>query len=104
MKLLVMANSSYKIPYLFEIFFLYFVIFFTSCCLAKSTGRSTGRWTRKASVEAEAVAALFCSGHGKAFLDGLILQSGKPICECNACYSGPRCSKFLPDCVINVSK
>ncbi|KAI5654596.1 hypothetical protein M9H77_31783 [Catharanthus roseus] len=31
------------------------------------------------------------------YLDGLLLQgNGKPVCECNACYTGPDCSHFLP--------
>ncbi|KAE8674285.1 Tryptophan aminotransferase-related protein 4 [Hibiscus syriacus] len=38
------------------------------------------------------------SGHGRAFLDGSILD-GKPVCECNTCYAGPHCSVLLPGCI-----
>ncbi|XVE60894.1 hypothetical protein DITRI_Ditri05aG0163500 [Diplodiscus trichospermus] len=55
-------------------------------------------WTKHAAAEAEAVASISCSGHGRAFLDGSILD-GKPVCECNACYRGPDCSEFLPECI-----
>ncbi|KAL8058316.1 hypothetical protein ABFX02_03G010300 [Erythranthe guttata] len=54
-------------------------------------------WSLKAAAEAEAVALISCSGHGKAFLDGLIVN-GNPICECNTCYGGSDCSVFSPDC------
>ncbi|KAL0408391.1 UNVERIFIED_CONTAM: Tryptophan aminotransferase-related protein 4 [Sesamum radiatum] len=55
-------------------------------------------WSAGAAAEAEAVASISCSGHGRAFLDGLI-ENGKPVCECNACYGGPDCSQLLPNCV-----
>ncbi|XP_007019618.2 PREDICTED: tryptophan aminotransferase-related protein 3 [Theobroma cacao] len=55
-------------------------------------------YTKNAAAEAEAVAAISCSGHGRAFLDGSILH-GKHVCECDACYGGPDCSDFLPDCI-----
>ncbi|KAL0298040.1 UNVERIFIED_CONTAM: Tryptophan aminotransferase-related protein 4, partial [Sesamum angustifolium] len=55
-------------------------------------------WSARAAAEAEAVASISCSGHGRAFLDGLI-ENGKPVCECNACYGGPDCSQLLPNCV-----
>lgn len=64
-------------------------------------------WSRKASFEAEAVASLSCSGHGRAYLDGslFVLENGeKPVCECNACYTGPDCSQFLPDCVVDAER
>lgn len=57
-------------------------------------------WSRRAAAEAEAVAAIECSGHGEAFLDGLVLE-GRPVCECNACYGGPDCSQFSPGCVVD---
>ncbi|GMY29498.1 tryptophan aminotransferase-related protein 4-like [Fagus crenata] len=53
-----------------------------------------------AAKEAETVASISCSGHGRAFLDGLVVN-GKPICECNACFAGPDCSDFLPECVVD---
>ncbi|XAR62243.1 hypothetical protein NMG60_11016930 [Bertholletia excelsa] len=54
-------------------------------------------WTRRAALEAEEVAAEECSGHGRAYLDGLVVD-GKPVCECNTCFSGPDCSHFSPNC------
>ncbi|KAK4483978.1 hypothetical protein RD792_011190 [Penstemon davidsonii] len=54
-------------------------------------------WTQKAAEEAEAVALINCSVHGRAYLDGFVVD-GKPICECNTCYQGPDCSRFIPDC------
>ena len=50
-----------------------------------------------AAEEAEAVASISCSGHGRAYLDGLIVD-GKPVCECNNCYRGADCSEFISDC------
>ncbi|KAF8404466.1 hypothetical protein HHK36_009351 [Tetracentron sinense] len=55
-------------------------------------------WSKSAAVEAEAVASISCSGHGRAFLDGLFSQ-GKPVCECNSCYGGPDCSEFSSGCL-----
>ncbi|XP_074592557.1 alliin lyase-like [Curcuma longa] len=55
-------------------------------------------WTRHAAAEAEAVAAVNCSGHGRAFLDSVTDGDGRPSCECNACYSGRDCSLLLPNC------
>ncbi|GAB4861090.1 hypothetical protein Ancab_036248 [Ancistrocladus abbreviatus] len=53
-------------------------------------------WSRRAAEEAEAVASISCSGHGRAFLDGLPVE-GKPVCECFACYTGPTCSVLSLD-------
>ncbi|XP_059460442.1 tryptophan aminotransferase-related protein 3-like [Corylus avellana] len=58
-------------------------------------------WSKKAAAEAEAVAAISCSGHGRAYLDGLVLHGKEPICDCNSCYGGPDCSLFLPACPAN---
>ncbi|PSS19521.1 Tryptophan aminotransferase-related protein [Actinidia chinensis var. chinensis] len=55
-------------------------------------------WSQRAAEEAEAVAAVECSGHGRAYLDGLFVN-GKAVCECNSCFGGPDCSQFFPDCV-----
>lgn len=55
------------------------------------------RWKQNWTQEAEAVSLISCSSHGKAFLDGLLLQ-GKHVCECNMCYGGCNCSQLLPDC------
>ncbi|TKY45999.1 Tryptophan aminotransferase-related protein 4 [Spatholobus suberectus] len=57
-------------------------------------------WTQEATAEAETVSSVSCSGHGKAFLDGLVLH-GKPVCECNMCYGGSDCSQLLPDCKVD---
>ncbi|KAK7277394.1 hypothetical protein RIF29_18545 [Crotalaria pallida] len=59
-------------------------------------------WSTKAAEEAEKVAAITCSGHGRANLDGFVLSGHEPVCECNQCYNGSDCSKLLPDCAINV--
>ncbi|XWS21818.1 hypothetical protein CRYUN_Cryun30bG0087800 [Craigia yunnanensis] len=55
-------------------------------------------WSSKAAAEAEAVAAISCSGHGRAYLDGLVVDGNKPVCECNTCFTGPDCSQLIPDC------
>ncbi|MED6197009.1 hypothetical protein PIB30_052750 [Stylosanthes scabra] len=55
-------------------------------------------WSTGAAEEAEAVAAIPCSGHGRAYLDGLVLSGHEPICECNPCYSGSDCSNFSSNC------
>lgn len=60
-------------------------------------------WSQRAGAEAEAVAAVSCSGHGRAYLDGLVVD-GKPVCECNTCYEGPHCSHFLPDCAADADR
>lgn len=58
-------------------------------------------WSRMAAMEAEAVAAESCSGHGRAYLDGLLVD-GMPVCECNTCFGGPDCSQISPDCPADV--
>ncbi|KAK7315307.1 hypothetical protein VNO77_33847 [Canavalia gladiata] len=55
-------------------------------------------WSSRAAEEAEDVAAIPCSGHGRVFLDGLILNGHEPLCECHACYGGSDCSNFLSNC------
>ncbi|CAI0396336.1 unnamed protein product [Linum tenue] len=56
-------------------------------------------WSRGAAGEAEAVASISCSGHGRAYLDGVISAGdGLPVCECNTCYGGSDCSQFSPSC------
>ncbi|XP_011100941.1 tryptophan aminotransferase-related protein 4 [Sesamum indicum] len=59
-------------------------------------------WAEEAAAEAEAVALISCSGHGRAYLDGAVVD-GKPVCECNTCYGGPHCSLFSPDCAADVN-
>ena len=51
-----------------------------------------------AAKEAEKVGAIECSGHGRAYLDGLVLNGNQPVCECNSCYYGPNCSLFNSSC------
>ncbi|GLT74617.1 hypothetical protein SLA2020_464050 [Shorea laevis] len=58
-------------------------------------------WTEGAAEEAEAVASIKCSGHGMAFLDGLVSVEGKPVCECHACYTGPDCAEVIQGCFID---
>jgi len=59
-------------------------------------------WSTRAAEETEAVAAIPCSGHGRAYLDGLILKDmNESLCECNSCYAGSDCSQFLSDCPAN---
>ncbi|KAG8377299.1 hypothetical protein BUALT_Bualt08G0014800 [Buddleja alternifolia] len=65
----------------------------------KMVRKSRLSWSQSAWEEAEGVASISCSGHGRAFIDGILLQNGKPICECNACFGGPDCSQLLPNCV-----
>ncbi|KAL0324893.1 UNVERIFIED_CONTAM: Tryptophan aminotransferase-related protein 4 [Sesamum radiatum] len=59
-------------------------------------------WAEEAAAEAEAVALISCSGHGRAYLDGVVVD-GKPVCECNTCYTGPDCSLLNPDCAADVN-
>ncbi|KAF9599653.1 hypothetical protein IFM89_001599 [Coptis chinensis] len=55
-------------------------------------------WSKAAAREAELVASISCSGHGRAYLDGIPFQ-GEPICECNSCYGGKDCSEVLTECL-----
>ncbi|CAL4961702.1 unnamed protein product [Urochloa decumbens] len=60
-------------------------------------------WSLPAAREAEAVAAVDCSGHGQAFLDSVAGDDGRPACECDACFTGPDCSLRTPICIANAS-
>lgn len=60
-------------------------------------------WSQRAAEEAEAVAAISCSGNGRVYVDGIVVD-GKPICECYSCYGGPDCSLFFPNCPVNVER
>lgn len=60
-------------------------------------------WSTSAAANAEAVASISCSGHGRAYLDGIVVN-GKPVCECNTCYEGPDCSIYIPDCPADVNR
>nr|GEW27959.1 tryptophan aminotransferase-related protein 3-like [Tanacetum cinerariifolium] len=54
-------------------------------------------WSTKAAAEAEYVASISCSGHGRAYLDGSIYE-GEPVCECYDCYVGANCAELSPGC------
>lgn len=60
-------------------------------------------WSTTSAAEAEAVASISCSGHGRAYLDGIVVD-GKPVCECNTCFDGPDCSNFIPGCAADVNR
>lgn len=61
-------------------------------------------WALQAAKEAEAVAAVACSGHGQVLLDGVAGEDGRPGCECNACFAGPDCSLRKLDCTADADR
>jgi hypothetical protein len=68
-------------------------------------GSSCGlTWSLQAAREAEAVAAVECSGHGQVFLDGVAGEDGRPGCECNSCFAGPDCSLRTPNCTADADR
>ncbi|PIN02843.1 hypothetical protein CDL12_24644 [Handroanthus impetiginosus] len=73
------------------------LFFITNLYLDNKLNKQKLSWSREAAAEAEAAAIISCSGHGRAYLDGLAVD-GKPICECNTCYGGHDYSVFSPDC------
>lgn len=73
-------------------------IFFLASNLYSGSTWDGLTWAKLAAEEAESVASIDCSGHGRAYLDGVVVY-GKPVCECNSCFYGPDCSLFLNDCV-----
>ncbi|CAA7045199.1 unnamed protein product [Microthlaspi erraticum] len=61
-------------------------------------------WTNRAAAEAEVAASVSCSGHGRAYVDGIgVLDGNKPPCECNSCYTGKDCSILVKDCPVDAS-
>ncbi|ESQ33397.1 hypothetical protein EUTSA_v10007588mg [Eutrema salsugineum] len=61
-------------------------------------------WTNRAALEAEDAASVSCSGHGRAYVDGLgALDGNKPPCECNNCYTGTDCSILVADCLVDAN-
>ncbi|KAG0480621.1 hypothetical protein HPP92_011479 [Vanilla planifolia] len=86
-KLLLFAATSLLLNALFVCYFF----------VQPDGGRSEFGWFRWAAEEAEAVAAISCSGHGRAYVDG-VPSDGRPVCECNTCYAGVDCSVPVPDC------
>lgn len=87
---------------LLNIFFLCQHFFFLPPTQLGSTGSELS-WTRDAAEEAEAVAAISCSGHGRAYVDG-VLENGRPTCECHTCYTGADCSVLLSNCSADVDR
>ncbi|KAE8793913.1 alliin lyase-like [Hordeum vulgare] len=61
-------------------------------------------WALRAARDAESVAAVGCSGHGRVFLDGIVGEDGRPGCECNTCFEGPDCSVRTPDCTADADR
>ncbi|XP_076941154.1 tryptophan aminotransferase-related protein 4-like [Bidens hawaiensis] len=59
-------------------------------------------WSERAAAEAEEVAAISCSGHGRAYVDGLIFE-GQPVCECFQCYGGTDCSELSSECAADAN-
>ncbi|KAI4346546.1 hypothetical protein L6164_007435 [Bauhinia variegata] len=94
-----MVKKTFAGPMYLAGFIIFFVII-----LYTYTGEWLS-WSRKAAEEAEAVAAIRCSGHGRAYLDGLVLSGNEdhPVCECNSCYGGLDCSQFLSDCAADAN-
>lgn len=80
-----------------------FNVFFV-CKYLDRTHLFDGEWSKSAAAEAVAVAAVSCSGHGRAYLDGIIAGDGKHVCECNACFQGPECSESIPGCVLDADR
>nr|GEY71743.1 putative pyridoxal phosphate-dependent transferase [Tanacetum cinerariifolium] len=60
-------------------------------------------WSTKAAAEAEYVASISCSGHGRAYLDGSIYE-GQPVCECYDCYVGANCAELSPGCAADANR
>ncbi|KAK1306787.1 Tryptophan aminotransferase-related protein 3 [Acorus calamus] len=90
------AIHSSKLLYLLLITSISLNLYSFSSLLPFSSTPEPG-WTAPASTEAEAVAAIQCSGHGRAYVDGIYV-GGVPVCECNTCYGGSDCSEISPDC------
>lgn len=90
-------NLLLLIFFITSLFFnVYFFFFFFSYSSIFSLWPEP-RWSQSAAEEAEAVAAISCSGHGRAFVDGIMIN-GRPSCECNTCYHGSDCSIPSLDC------
>ncbi|XP_047956048.1 tryptophan aminotransferase-related protein 3-like [Salvia hispanica] len=62
-------------------------------------GKGKVSWSEEGAAKAEEVASIYCSNHGRAYLDGVVSSfDGKPVCECHTCYAGSDCSLLSPDC------
>ncbi|KAK8942046.1 hypothetical protein KSP40_PGU001784 [Platanthera guangdongensis] len=86
LKLVVLILASLFLNVLFGYYYV---------CL--TVGREKSDWSASAAEEAEEAGAVYCSGHGRAYLDGKVVD-GDPVCECNTCYTGEDCSLLTPDC------
>ncbi|XP_042013529.1 tryptophan aminotransferase-related protein 3-like [Salvia splendens] len=64
----------------------------------KGKGKGKVSWGEEGAAKAEEVASIYCSNHGRAYLDGVIGEDGKPVCECHTCYGGSDCSLLSPHC------
>ncbi|KAK8930589.1 Tryptophan aminotransferase-related protein 3 [Platanthera zijinensis] len=76
---------------------LFLNVFFGYYYVRRTVGREKSDWSASAAEEAEEAGAVYCSGHGRAYLDGKVVD-GEPVCECNTCYTGEDCSLLTPDC------
>uniref|UniRef100_A0A1J3HF43 Tryptophan aminotransferase-related protein 4 n=1 Tax=Noccaea caerulescens TaxID=107243 RepID=A0A1J3HF43_NOCCA len=77
---------------------------FTVYILCNDSTTWSPRWTNSAAAEAEDAASVSCSGHGRAYVDGLgVLDGNKPPCECNNCYTGKDCSVLVSDCPVDAN-
>ncbi|KAL0907764.1 hypothetical protein M5K25_022199 [Dendrobium thyrsiflorum] len=77
-------------------------VFFVSYIYRFIGNQIDSGWSSPAAVEAEAAAAISCSGHGRAYLDSVIFD-GNPTCECNTCYAGKDCSLLLSNCAADAN-
>ncbi|KAJ4771540.1 Tryptophan aminotransferase-related protein 4 [Rhynchospora pubera] len=91
----------FSLSFLLNIFFFYQHFFSRHLSLRIGSTVSDLSWTRHAAEEAEAVAAISCSSHGRAYVDG-VLDNGQPTCQCNTCYTGTDCSVLLSNCSADV--
>jgi Alliinase EGF-like domain len=90
------------ISLLLNIFFFCQHFFFLPPSWLGSTGSELS-WTQYAAEEAEAVAAISCSGHGSVYVDGVI-ENGRLTCECHTCYTGADCAVLLSNCSADVER
>ncbi|CAA7045182.1 unnamed protein product [Microthlaspi erraticum] len=89
---------------LFLTFSIILNLVFTVYILCNNSTTWSPRWTNRAAAEAEDAASVSCSGHGRAYVDGLgVLDGNKPPCECNNCYTGKDCSVHVSDCPVDAN-
>nr|AAF36437.1 cysteine-sulphoxide lyase [Allium cepa] len=95
-------NKLWLITFLFLTSLVVNLYFYYDNSFALSSPFLRLTWTTKAATEAEKVAAIYCSDHGRAYLDGIPVN-GVPICECHNCYSGPTCSVLASNCTADAT-